>query len=136
MRRFASNRCALGICAAVVILGGCGKLQTTIGVPEARMLPAKSFFVVYRFAGGPHDGASPTVGLIDVKGTLYGTTSFGGPGCAYGLGCGTVFSLSTAGSEKVLHRFRGGRSDGKYPEAALIDVKGTLYGTTSYGGAG
>jgi uncharacterized repeat protein (TIGR03803 family) len=33
-----------------------------------------------------------------------------------------------------LHRFGGGR-DGLYPLAGLINVKGTLYGTTLDGGA-
>ncbi|MGB8910019.1 MAG: hypothetical protein WCC84_14835 [Candidatus Cybelea sp.] len=36
----------------------------------------------------PGDGDFPTASLIDVKGTLYGTTSMGG---AYGGG--TVFTL-------------------------------------------
>ncbi|HEX3458273.1 MAG TPA: choice-of-anchor tandem repeat GloVer-containing protein, partial [Candidatus Baltobacteraceae bacterium] len=49
------------------------------------------------------------------------------------LGCGTVFSVTTTGSEKVLHSFAEG-SDGQGPSAPLIDVNGTLYGTTYYGG--
>jgi uncharacterized repeat protein (TIGR03803 family) len=61
-----------------------------------------------------------------MRGKLYGTTSLGG---AYGKG--TVFSMSLTGSnEKVLHSFGHG-SDGATPLAGLIDVKGTLYGTTS-----
>ncbi len=68
--------------------------------------------------------------MIDVNGTLYGTTLRGG---AYGRrGDGTVFSITTSGTEKVLHSFGKG-SDGVDPEAGLIDVKGTLYGTTSEG---
>ena len=66
--------------------------------------------------------------LIDVNGTLYGTTNFGG---AYGPG--TVFSISASGKEKVLHSFAGG-SDGAGPYGGLIDVNGTLYGTTEFGG--
>lgn len=63
-----------------------------------------------------------------MNGTLYGTTSRGG---TYGLG--TVFSMSTSGSEQVLHSFNG--SDGAHPDAdSLIDVNGTLYGTTHVGG--
>jgi len=65
---------------------------------------------------------------------LYGTTSAGGhPHCGYGDGCGTIYSLSTTGTETVLHRFAGG-SDGWDPFAGLLDVNGTLYGTTRYGG--
>ena len=89
--------------------------------------------VLHSFGGLP-DGALPYAGLIDVKGRLYGTTRYGGTyDPSYG-GNGTVFSISTAGREHVLHSF-GGRPDGAYPDAGLIDVKGALYGTTSGGGA-
>lgn len=50
-------------------------------------------------------------------------------------GCGTIYSLDESGSEKVLHRFQGG-SDGALPnDTALVDVNGTLYGTTTTGGS-
>ncbi|HEY1654555.1 MAG TPA: choice-of-anchor tandem repeat GloVer-containing protein [Candidatus Tumulicola sp.] len=81
--------------------------------------------------GGSGDGSWPfdSSGLIDVNGTLYGTTEYGG---AHNLG--TVFSISpTSGTEQVLHSF-GASGDGADPEAGLIDVKGTLYGTTTAGG--
>lgn len=82
---------------------------------------------------GHNDGASPSAGLIDVDGTLYGTTQSGGiANC--GNGCGTVFSLTPSGTEKVVHAFKGG-GDGAAPYAGLINVKGVLYGTTSAGGA-
>ena len=78
------------------------------------------------------DGLVPFAGLIDVNGTLYGTTSQSSvSGCPF---CGTVYSISTSGSEKVLYTFQGG-SDGEYPLAGLIDIKGTLYGTTDAGGS-
>ncbi|HVR46752.1 MAG TPA: choice-of-anchor tandem repeat GloVer-containing protein [Candidatus Binatia bacterium] len=67
-------------------------------------------------------------GLIDINGTSYGTTETGGPD-----NDGSVHSISTTGTEKVLHGF-GGRSDGTFPVAGLIDVRGTLYGTTLSGG--
>lgn len=41
--------------------------------------------------------------------------------------------MSTSGVERVLHRFKGG-SDGQYPAANMIVVKGALYGTTVEGG--
>ena len=88
--------------------------------------------VLYSFAGGS-DGARPFAGLIDVKGTLYGTTNEGGgTGCG-GNGCGTVYSISTTGTEAVLHSFSGS-PDGATPYAGLIDMNGTLYGTTAGGG--
>ncbi len=49
-------------------------------------------------------------------------------------GCGTVFSITTSGKETVLYSF-GAPKDGKYPYAGLINVNGTLYGTTTAGGA-
>ncbi|HTT84106.1 MAG TPA: choice-of-anchor tandem repeat GloVer-containing protein [Rhizomicrobium sp.] len=94
--------------------------------------------VIYSFCSlsGCADGAYPPAGMIDVKGTLYGTTSAGGnAGCM--SGCGTVFSLDPAtGAEKVIYSFcsRSHCTDGGIPEAGLIDAKGTLYGTTSGGG--
>src|SRR5579862_2606111 len=89
--------------------------------------------VLHSFAGGS-DGGRPHAALINVSGTLYGTTnSGGGSGCG-GYGCGTVFSVTTTGAEKVLYSFAGG-SDGDGPQAGLINVSGTLYGTTVYGGA-
>lgn len=83
--------------------------------------------VLHSFGNGS-DGQEPFAGLIDVKGTLYGTTESGGK-----YGYGTVFSISTTGKERVMHSFSG--SDGKGPSGNLIDVKGTLYSTTGLGGA-
>lgn len=86
---------------------------------------------------GRSSGNYPAAGVIDVGGTLYGTTMLGN---AYGLcrkkdaDCGTVFSITMSGREKVLHSFGKG-TDGSEPQADLIDVKGTLYGTTTNGGA-
>ncbi len=90
--------------------------------------------VLHSFGNGV-DGVAPTASLIEVNGTLYGTTVFGGGSCeANGsLGCGTVFSITTTGTEEVLHSF-GSSLDGVQPYAALIDVSGALYGTTAYGG--
>jgi len=91
----------------------------------------QAYSVLYSFAGSP-DGANPTAALVrDSKGTLYGTTFFGGAGAC---GCGTVFMLTKTGIEKVLYSFTGG-SDGADPYAALIrDASGSLYGTTIQGG--
>jgi uncharacterized repeat protein (TIGR03803 family) len=91
--------------------------------------------VLYRFYGFYYqgqtysDGANPVASLLDVKGELYGTTSSGGAGQYYG----TVFKISKRGRESVLHSF-GSPYDGADPAANLLDVDGTLYGTTVYGG--
>ena len=45
--------------------------------------------MLHSFAGGS-DGAGPYGGLIDMNGTLYGTTEFGGGT----HGHGTVFTLT------------------------------------------
>ncbi len=135
------GRSALGLCATVALLSGCGALQP-MGAPDAmqqdagiaapesaaaartighRIIPASSYQVLHRFDG--RDGSHPTAGLISVNGTLYGT--------AFSPG-GVVYSISTTGKETVLHRFHG--LDGARPYASLINVNGTLYGTTYAGG--
>jgi uncharacterized repeat protein (TIGR03803 family) len=104
---------------------GCGTVYTISTTGEEKVL--------YSFRGGS-DGEGPIAGLINVNGTLYGSTyRGGGSGCYGGLGCGTVYSISTAGVEKVVHSFTGG-SEGAHPIAGLINVNRTLYGTTSQGG--
>jgi uncharacterized repeat protein (TIGR03803 family) len=103
-----------------------------------RITTSGAYKALYRFRGGS-DGLDPqSSGLLNVKGTLYGTTEFGGDGsgcyASSRAGCGTVYSVSTSGTEKVLYAFQGG-SDGAFPLAAgLIAVNGTLYGTTGTGG--
>jgi uncharacterized repeat protein (TIGR03803 family) len=80
------------------------------------------------------DGTYPLAALIDVKGTLYGTTFQGGSTSCNGSGCGTLFSLNpSTGAESVLHAFGSG-TDGVGPFATLIHVQGMLYGTTQGGG--
>jgi uncharacterized repeat protein (TIGR03803 family) len=79
------------------------------------------------------DGAEPEAGLImDRKGKLYGTTLFGGAN-----GFGTVFEVAPDGTEKVLYSFDSvaNGADGFEPYAGLIEISGSLYGTTYGGGA-
>jgi uncharacterized repeat protein (TIGR03803 family) len=114
-------------CGSVGAVGpGCGTVfkVTPLGVES----------VLHSFQGGT-DGANPSAGLVNVGGTLYGTTfGGGGAGCG-GSGCGTVFKVTPKGVETVLHSFQGG-SDGSSPLAGLVNVGGTLYGTTQLGGSG
>lgn len=88
--------------------------------------------VIYSFKGHP-DGQYPFGGILDVNGTLYGTTASGGE-----HGKGTVFKLEpSSGVETLLHSFgKSGSTDGAGPRGRLIEVNGTLYGTTLSGGAG
>lgn len=92
--------------------------------------------VLYSFGLEP-DGETPVAGLVrDSAGNLYGTTLQGGGNyvCLYsGSSCGTVFKLSEAGEETLLHSFAG--SDGGNPWGGMVrDAKGNLYGTTETGG--
>jgi len=141
------SRYALSSCAAAAMLTGCGGSQLPVrapgATPQGRAMAAHAnstnYRIVYSFLGSP-DGGSPTARLIDVGGTLYGTTSQGGSykygacGTSNFFGCGTVFSVTTGGTEKVLHSFGAG-ADGVNPMAPLIEIKAMLYGTTSAGGA-
>lgn len=87
--------------------------------------------VLYSFAGGA-DGANPYASLIrDAAGNFYGTTGNGGSS-----GFGTVFKLTKAGTETVLHSFAGGAADGQSPNGLVSDATvSKLYGTTYSGGA-
>jgi hypothetical protein len=94
---------------------------------------------LHSFANIP-DGAEPNGGLIlDSKGTIYGTTYYGGYNCPHNSnqGCGTVFSLTPpakqggAWTESVIHRFDPTNSYEAWPMAGLImDKSGHLFGTT------
>jgi uncharacterized repeat protein (TIGR03803 family) len=92
---------------------------------------------IYSFTQPP-DGAEPLAGLIEVNDAFYGTTVQGGnaKGCAneFFAGCGTIFTVSPSGVETVLHEFEP-TNDGEGPTAPLLNVGGTLYGTTTAGGA-
>ena len=89
--------------------------------------------VLYTFTGA--DGAVPLSALVrDPQGNLYGTTAYGGDlTCNAPNGCGTVFEVTTARKEVLLHIFES--SDGLNPYGGLVrDTKGNLYGTTFGGG--
>ncbi len=86
--------------------------------------------VLYSFKGPGGDGSYPLGGLVrDTAGNFYGTTSAGG---TYSLG--TVYKLSSTGTETILHNFGQG-SDGTDPQTGVIRTGSTLYGTTLTGGA-
>jgi uncharacterized repeat protein (TIGR03803 family) len=90
--------------------------------------------IVYRFKGGK-DGAFPEATLLAFNGKFYGTTSNGGKRNCVQSSCGTIFDVTTSGSEDVLYRFKSG-SDGANPTAGLIRLGNILYGTTTGGGSG
>jgi uncharacterized repeat protein (TIGR03803 family) len=80
------------------------------------------------------DGANPTAALIQASnGKFYGSTEFGGTAinnCSNG--CGTLFSITSAGAFALIDRL--GWSNGAEPYSALIQATdGNLYGTTAAG---
>ena len=109
--------------------GGGASVQGTVFEIDA----AGTESVLYSFAGNT-DGSSPQADLLrDSAGNLYGTTFSGGASSAYG----TVFKISAAGTESIVHSFTAPvTGDGESPLAGLVmDNAGNLYGTTYVGGA-
>ena len=101
-------------------------------MPErcSKLSPSGQETIPYYFAGAP-DGIGPQVGLVrDAEGNLYGTTNSGGTS-----NWGTVFKVTPAGKETVLHSFSGGADGGGFPGALILDAQGNLYGTTYAGGS-
>lgn len=98
--------------------------------------------VVYAFQGGA-DGATSYSGLVpDGAGNFYGVTFEGGvnkgasAACNFGnSGCGTIYEITAAGKERVVHRFNGTPKDGANPQGNLyLSSAGVFYGTTVAGG--
>jgi uncharacterized repeat protein (TIGR03803 family) len=106
--------------------GGAGGYGTVF-----KLTPSGTETVLYAFAGGSSDGATPEAGLIQGSdGNFYGNTLQGGAS-----DLGTVFKLTPSGTETVLHAFAGGSSDGANPSANLVQGgDGNLYGSTGAGG--
>jgi len=80
------------------------------------------------------DGEAPQAAVtLGLNGVLYGTTYFGGANKV-----GTVFKINKDGSGFAsLRSFEDASTDGKQPNAALVqDSNGVLYGTAYAGGNG
>ena len=114
----------------VTIYGGANNTGTVY-----RMSPAGE--VTYLSAFGPAgmggSGANPQAGLIQASdGNFYGTTQYGGTN-----NTGTVFQLSASGTVSTLYSFGPvSGADGREPITSLVQATdGSLYGTTSTGGA-
>lgn len=93
--------------------------------------PAQIFTLLYQFRSGP-GGINPYAGVVmDAKSDLYGTTYNDGA-----FASGTVFRITPAGKEKVLHSFSQTDGDGAFPWYGTLarDSSGNLYGTTVWGG--
>lgn len=105
--------------------GGTDDAGTVFSITtDGNEIPLYSF----QGSGGGPDGAYPAGELIAANGVLYGTTQGGGKQL-----WGTVFKITTSGTETVLHQFKGG-TDGYYPNSGLIALNGKFYGATERGG--
>ncbi|MGA8576142.1 MAG: choice-of-anchor tandem repeat GloVer-containing protein [Candidatus Cybelea sp.] len=132
------SRSAVGVCAVVAMLAGCGALRQAQDDTQSALNPSvldastSALGIATRhgfvFSFDRRDGAYPDAGLTDVNGTLFGTTYQGGS-----KRDGTVFSLTADGHQRVLYAFVGG-PDGSHPNAGVTNLGGTLYGATNTGG--
>jgi uncharacterized repeat protein (TIGR03803 family) len=123
------SRCPLALAITLVL--------AAVLAPSAQ---AQTLTVLYSFQG-VNDAWSSVAPVLYVNGNVYGTTQYGNSTtiCQIGHfpsnGCGTVFEISPAGTETLLHVFSGS-PDGMRPEGGLIqDSAGNFYGTTIQGGA-
>ncbi len=117
---------SIRLCAVASLAAACVITLLAVQPAQAQTYKLK---VLWPFAGDPGP-ANPYAGLaMDTAGNLYGTTYVGG-----NSGGGTVFEVTKAGNDTVVHNFTG--PDGVYPYGGVtLDAAGNLYGTTSAGGA-
>lgn len=98
---------------------------------------AGNLTTLFTFPGGA-TGSSPRWGLVrSATGVMHGVTQFGGntTSCAVAsFGCGVVWKLDTTNKETVLHTFGMKTGDGEEPSGGLVNVAGSYYGVTFYGG--
>ncbi|HZP46923.1 MAG TPA: choice-of-anchor tandem repeat GloVer-containing protein [Vicinamibacterales bacterium] len=98
-----------------------------------RLDPAgPSLTVVHDFNAGVDGTAAYSGVTVGIDGALYGVTPFGGAGS----GGGVVYKVDPSGANfRVLHTFDSGTVvNGYAPYGKLLDIGGTLYGTTTGGG--
>ena len=93
--------------------------------------------VLHTFGKQAGDGEEPSGGLVNVAGSYYGATFYGGTtNSTCTVGCGVVYRVNDSGKYAVLYRFTGA-SDGWLPTGGLTsDGAGNLYGTALLGGTG
>jgi uncharacterized repeat protein (TIGR03803 family) len=99
---------------------------------------AQQFDLLHSFSTSANDGSLlnssgelPGGSLVVSGSTIYGMTYAGGKN-----GYGTIFDLSTSGSNfGLLHSFADTLTDGAFPEGQLIESGTLLFGMTTNGGA-
>ena len=96
--------------------------------PQHAAAQSFTFTSLYSFFGA--DGQQPASNLVEGgDGNFYGTTVFGG-----NQSTGTVYRITPAGVEDVLHSFGSVAQDGSFPNRLLQASDGSFYGTTQNGG--
>lgn len=110
---------------------GCGTVY--------RISPDGVETTLHGFTGGADGYFSEASLVMDASGNLFGTTKYGGgTKVCFSNSCGTVFRIAPDGTETILHTFclKAHCGDGFGPDAPLVlDLTGSLYGTTYNGGA-
>ena len=120
-----------------LVIDGAGNLYGTTqqggsygGGTAFEVTPTGSLTTLYNFGKLSTDGQQPMAALVfDASGNMYGTTSSAGR-----YSNGTVWKLTSTGTETSLYQFTGS-GDGGQPEAGVVlDAAGNLYGVTTTGG--
>jgi uncharacterized repeat protein (TIGR03803 family) len=96
-----------------------------------KITPTGEETVLHLFAGTPQrgpDGVYPEVLIEGSDGNFYGTTAAGGVS-----GGGTVFEVTPAGDEAILHNFAYEPGDSEPTGGLVQGTDGNLYGTTDGG---
>jgi uncharacterized repeat protein (TIGR03803 family) len=95
-----------------------------------KITPAGVETIVYSFGASITDGHTPNNLILGTDGNFYGTTGFGGT-----ANIGSVFRITTAGTETVLYSFVVSNVGSMGASGVTQGTDGSLYGTTQYGGA-
>jgi uncharacterized repeat protein (TIGR03803 family) len=96
--------------------------------------------VIYSFDAGVYNTAGADSLAIDHQGNLYGTTQSGKNQNCINSVCGTAYKLlhppksGGAWTYRLLHAFKGGKTDGNNPIWGVVIVGNNIYGTTLNGG--
>lgn len=107
--------------------------QHSVGTIFSILTNGANFTVMYNFvSGSSSDGQSPAAALCLAGNLLFGTTENGGT-----ANSGTVFSITTSGSNYAqIFSFNDSALTGANPDAPVMLLGNSLYGTTTSGGEG
>jgi uncharacterized repeat protein (TIGR03803 family) len=124
--------CASGVTVVPADVTATQALAKMRSMDSSLSIGCPCFNVLYDFGTTPSDGRYPVGSPTLLDGQLFGVTANGG--APVGVAYGTVYRLTTGGTETVLHSFDGS-PDGFIPSAPLSTLNGALYGVTTNGGS-